>query len=152
MTKNHSFSILDMQRSLLEQAKDKENLANNDPDSIFLEDAQILREAAELIATSVPYDFYASCVGLEVGRRLDAEKKIPYWHSIKELPREDGWYLVAIKMRVEEVNHFIVKEMAFFDSNGGWVCLSSPKTKPLCWMEVPKIPTNFTEGVSYEEL
>lgn len=59
--------------SLFDQARDKELLANNDPDnSIFADDANALREAAELL------------------------KAGPEWISVKDrLPESEGDYLCA---------------------------------------------------------
>lgn len=38
--------------SLIDQARDKESLANGEADSIFAEDAKALREAVELLGKS----------------------------------------------------------------------------------------------------
>ena len=46
--------------SLLDQARDKDALANGEVDSIFADDAQALREAAELLK-SVPEWFSVFC-------------------------------------------------------------------------------------------
>lgn len=64
--------------SLLDQARDKDALANGEGDSIFADDAQALREAAELLK-SVP-EWRAFCAWIETlpraefitGKRVDA--------------------------------------------------------------------------------
>lgn len=59
--------------SLLDQARDKDALANGEGDSIFADDAQALREAAELL------------------------KSVPEWVSVEDrLPNDDATRLVWI--------------------------------------------------------
>ena len=63
--------------SLLDQARDKDALANGEADSIFADDARALREAAELL------------------------KPAPEWVSVEDrLPNDDATRLAALPRKV----------------------------------------------------
>ncbi len=59
--------------SLLDQARDKDALANGEADSIFADDARALREAAELLK-SVPEWVSVRASECATMIKLDAEK------------------------------------------------------------------------------
>lgn len=104
--------------SILDQARDKDALANGEADSIFADDARALREAAELLK-SVPEWFSVGkvlplnrkhVIGFDVESRLnypslyfcpDAKEfldemydnkpvKITHWMPCPEAPKEDA--------------------------------------------------------------
>lgn len=51
----------DIITSLKDQARDKDNLAGGDPDSIFAHDAAVLREAADTLRTKLDRSRWEGC-------------------------------------------------------------------------------------------
>lgn len=88
--------------NLLDQAKDKERLANGEPDSIFMQDAKVLREAAELL------------------------KAAPEWISVTDkLPEDNGHYLCALTFGLVVIDTWYAGEWV----NGGNVTHWMPLPK-----------------------
>lgn len=145
--------IDDICKSLREQAKDKELLANGDADSIFALDAQALREAASVIENAVPRDFHDRCMELAVHRFVTAELKLAQeqaqnrrilancvpknrWHDGDERPEKDGYYL-AIAIGKGKVPPM---QMLLYCKEGGWFGLEI-----LHWMPLPEAPKEAME-------
>lgn len=99
--------------NLLDQAKDKERLANGEPDSIFMLDAKVLRAVAELL------------------------KAAPEWISVKDrLPEEyKGKYLCYIPgYGIGVASYF-----KYAVWNGRW-SLMGFSVKVTHWMPLPQQP------------
>lgn len=130
--------------SILDQARDKDTLANGEADSVFAADARALREAAELLKsvsewvsskTAVPADTRLCLIATHYGMGTaqyfgegawiaahDAiEDEVMHWH---EMPKE--WIPASEKLPEKEGQYLVARDdkiycLADYDGDGEWM-------------------------------
>lgn len=87
-------------------------------------------------ADAVPMEFHECCLGMEVRKRIEAEKNAPHWRSVKDHPADAGTqYLVWLD---DDCGCDIVK----YAGNGRWMMPGGHDITRLVryWMPLPKPP------------
>lgn len=107
--------------NLLDQARDKERLANGEPDSIFMLDAKVLRAAAELL------------------------KAAPEWISVKDkLPEEYQLENGVLINFLAYMPDFGVDVANYIRPAKTWLCMGIP-AEVTHWMPLPQQPKKEDE-------
>lgn len=161
--------------SLLDQARDKDALANGEVDSIFADDAQALREAAELLKSVpewfsvgkvLPADWRACLIATAEGwavagycgngewvldyDELNIECEVTRW---RELP--DDWVDAGEKLPPEDEDKkaYLVKvggnvTIAEYHGDGEWMTYSLCNVTRLVthWQPLPEAPKEESDN------
>lgn len=111
--------------------------------SFLPEVAAAVRKVSE--AGAVPMDYHERCLGIEIQRRFEVEKKVPRWRNVKdELPEDDASYLVWLGDGYE---------VALYMGDGEWCMRDMSNITRLVthWMPLPEAPQEEMAGTPWEE-